>query len=316
MEPIDVEVLFNISRSIDSRFGTLRIGKYAIESIPRSPGDMMRSNIPYMLRFQDSIRKGERSSNPLKEAELFLSFLSLLTRSKLEIYSSMMNSIPAEMPELKPYDPYREYDLPLKSLPDFNLYLGRLGSLDCETARQFLRSCDVYKTALNLIGENNTLSFFLLCIAIECISNKISEKEGTCEKFIDFIVTYLPNKRDFDTVEDWREILKEIYYRHRSGFTHGGKQIPEASLLADKLNRKYVRNQIDGKVVRTPGLKWFETVVRNSLMGFLEKTELIQEDDQTDYFKEISLEYGKMRLRFKRTMDAGRFVTSEDVNLD
>ncbi|MDD5045197.1 MAG: hypothetical protein PHH69_07310 [Candidatus Omnitrophica bacterium] len=109
--------------------------------------------------------------------------------------------------------------------------------------------------------------------------------------------------------------MKEIYYNHRSGFTHGGKKIPEAVDLADRLNRKYVKNNIDGKEVRTPSLKWFECIVQSCLMNFLIKVQK-ENNNQVDYFKEISLELGKVNLKLKRDVKKGQIVIVDDVDLD
>ena len=154
-----------------------------------------------------------------------------------------------------------------------------------------------------------------MTVAIECLSNKLGEGSGSCDKFINFILKYLPDKSSLETESDWKEFLKEVYYRHRSGFTHGGKEVPEAANLADRLNRVYVRNVIDGKEVRSPGLKWFESVVRNTLIGFL----MSIDDDlekRADHFKDISLQYGNVMLRAKRDLEAHTLVTAKDVQLD
>lgn len=117
------------------------------------------------------------------------------------------------------------------------------------------------------------------------------------------------------TKEEWEEILKEIYYNHRSGFTHGGKSTPYAVILADRLNRKYITNNIEGKEIKTPGLRWFETVVRRCLIGFLDSSQLVGENQQSDYFKELSYEYGRVELRTNRAIQRGLVVVS-DENFD
>jgi hypothetical protein len=311
---VEVKVLFTISRDIHAKHGSLKIGKYTVEPLPCSQGDLVGSNIRYLLRFQDEMRPGEKMSQPLIEARLFLSFFSLLTRSQLEIDSSMINDVKEAVVPVK--DAYREYKTILEDLPNFELGLDNLKNLDYDRTKQFLRACEVYRTAVNLINSNNTLCFFLLCVAIECISNNVSQKESACEKFIDFIITYLPEKKDFKTDADLIEILKEIYYNHRSGFTHGGKSIPEAVSLADMLNRIYIRNIIDGKEVRTPSLKWFEHIVRASLIGYLSKVEQEQKNSKIDILKEISLESGRVILKTKGDIKPGHLVTSSDVEMD
>lgn len=76
----------------------------------------------------------------------------------------------------------------------------------------------------------------------------------------------------------------------------------------------YVKNFIDGKEVKTPSLKWFEAVVRNTLLGFLIAQETIKEPKDT--VKEISLEHGVVHLKTMRDIAAGSIVTDKDLDLD
>jgi hypothetical protein len=64
--------------------------------------------------------------------------------------------------------------------------------MDSDILRQYLRSCSSYRTALTLIDDNPTLSFFLLATAIEAISGKIIKKKQLRENFTEFIVKYIP----------------------------------------------------------------------------------------------------------------------------
>lgn len=315
-----IKTLFKISRDINPKLGNVKIGKYVIKPLPCNQKSLADSQISYLLEFQDTFRDRDKTSQPTEDSQLFLSFFSLLIKSRLEIDSFMVNNVKVNRPNSVDTDIYKEYRLPIADFKDLDFFLNKLKSLDYEIAKQFLRACSVYRTALNLIGYNNTLSYFLLCVSIECLSNKISNKNGKCAKFIDFTLTYLPDKSDFDTEKKWKKILKVVYYMHRSGFTHGGKSIPAAVLMADKHNRKYIKNYIDGKEVLTPGLKWFENVVRNTLIGFLGKVKLKAKNKQEDFFKKISLEYGRVMLKAKagrkKDIKLYHFVTAKDVELD
>ena len=267
----------------------------------------------YILHFDDEFNKKEGHSVPVQESQLFLSFFSLISQSKLQIQGSMINNVRSESfghPNVYGFRGRHE------TIPDFNLHLNKLQSMDINTARQFLRSCEVYRTAINLANSHTTISFFLLCVAIECLSNKVSDEDGICNKFIEFILHYLPNKSDFDNEDEWKKVLREIYNRHRSGFTHGGKSIPEAVFLADRLGKPYIKNLIDGKEVRTPGLKWFEEIVRETLLGFLNSYE-VNNKSKNDWLKTISLEYGIVLLKAKRNgIVPGHLVSDRDVELD
>ena len=312
---MEVKILFTSSKDIHPKFGNIIIGKYTIEPLPTNLSDLAESKIKFLLRFEDTVKPDDDRSNPIIEAQMFLSFFSLLIGSKLNIDSTMINDIKNEDPALYT-DVYNEYKTQIEYIPDFSLLYKKFESMEYDIAKQLLRACDVYRSAVNLIETNTTLSFFLFCIAIECLSNKVSSKSGMQEKFADFILTYLPNKSDLNSEENWRKMLKEIYYNHRSGFTHGGKTIPDAVKMADKHDRIYVKNVIDGKEVLTPGLKWFERIVRNCLVGYLLNIELKNDDDYIDHFKDISLESNVVHLKIKKDMNAGRIVTENDVELD
>jgi hypothetical protein len=309
---MEVKVLFHTSRRIHPKYGVLSIGKYSVEPLPTAETGAQPASNRYILRFNDEIREGESGSQPQAEATLFLSYLSLIIDSRLHIESLMVNSVNVLVGQASIY---RDYQAIIEELPDIDSLIARFKNKNPEVARQFLRACEVYRSALNLMGENNTLSFFLLTIAVECLSNKVGRGNGSCNRFIDFILDYLPDKSALLSEQDWRELLQQIYRRHRSGFTHGGKEIPEAVNLADRLNRVYVRNMVDGKEVRTPGLKWFESVVRGALVGFRNSAEYDSEQ-QTDHFKELSLEYGRVMVKARHNLQAHTVVTEKDVDLD
>ena len=314
MNSLETKVLFITSHRLHPKFSNIYFGKYIIEPIPSDISGMESATNQYLLRFPDKIDENASRSTPAKEAELILSLVSLWLGTQLEVNSLMINSV--NIGVLSENSATSGISGVIENLPDLQLLTQKFNSLNLDIARQFSRASDVYKTAVNLIGENNTLSFFLLTVAIECLSNKTRTKtdKGKCESFINFILTYLQDKSQIESENDWKELLKEVYHRHRSAFTHGGKRIPEATDIADRLNRVYVRNIIDGKEVKTPSLKWFETVVRKSLLGFL----LAQENNSepNDRVKEISLEYGIVQLIAKRDISAGSVVTEKDIDIN
>ena len=319
-----VKVLFTTSKRIHPKFGDLHVGRYTIEPLPGSftLSHNVSATNRYLLRFQDTV--GDQGANPFEEARLFLSYFALLLGTRFHVESEMVDSV--QSPSTTRRDYYPEfYDL-IDELPEFDALIGRLLSLDTDLARQYLRACEVYQTAVRLIEENTTFSFFLLTVSIECLSTKVitgkrrreakgNDEEvpkGACDKFIEFILTYLPSTDDFLTEKEWKEILKEIYYNHRSGFTHGGKSTPDAVVLADALNRKYIANIVDDKEIKTPGLKWFASVVRRCLIGYLHKIQPREESRQVNHFKESSLEFGRVKLKSKGAVQRGPIVISEE----
>jgi hypothetical protein len=269
---LEVKVLFNTSKRLVPSIDSVTFGKYVIEPIPSSDtGDTSATN-QYLLRFKHQITEENNGSQPEKEAEYILNLFSLWIGTKIEINSAMINSV--NLGHRSRSAAASEIAGILETPPDFVVLWSYFISLENDIAKRFLRSVSAYNTAVNLISKNNTLSFFLLTVAVECLSNKIKKKnvKRHSDKFVDFILTYTPDKSQLDSEELWKELLHEIYDQHRSGFTHDGVEIPYASDLADQLNRPYFSNPYNGKVVKTPSLKWFEKVVRNCLLEYL-KTE-------------------------------------------
>ena len=313
---MEIKVLFKTSKGIHPKFDSLSIGKYTIEPIPGEVSRSPKPTKPFLLRFNDKILRHGESTRPQDEARFALSCLALMLSTRLEIEEVMTGSLPftSANDRGRVYD---EYENVLEELPDLNLLFRRIRFLEKEYARQFFRACDVYRIAINLIGQNNTLSFFLFTIAIECLSHKIKTKDSATNKFVDFIRTYHPDCTTPDSEVDIEGLLKEIYSRHRSGFTHGGKEIPRASFIADSLNRPYVLNIIDGKEVRTPSLKWFESIVQSTLIGYLNSID-IDNGEGTDHLKEISIEEDKITFKGKgrRKIEPLTPVYMSDLELD
>ena len=86
-------------------------------------------------------------------------------------------------------------------------------------------------------------------------------------------------------------------------------------MLADRLDKKYVKNEIDGKEIKTPSLKWFESVVSNALIGFLNQ-QPINGSMSLEKIKDLSLEKGFVKLKAKKPLNGGTFITTGDVELD
>ena len=313
---MDVKTKFVHSKAFNPNLGNIIFGKYRLENLPTGREGTLSSSWESLLMFEDNMREGERSSQPTVESDLILYWLSLMFRMRIEPKGMLLNNV--ETGYTKRYrEYYREYEAQITELPDLENLIKKLCSIDIDILRQYIRACAVYNFALTLFGENNTFAFFLLSVSIECIANKVISEGQTCDKFIQFILDNISEEKAKECrgENEWKEFLKEIYYNHRSGFTHGGKEIPEASLLADRTNRIYVKNEIDGKEVKTPSLKWFESVVSDALVGFLNK-QPINEVMSLEKIKDLSLEKGFVKLKAKKSLEGGTIVTMGDVELD
>jgi hypothetical protein len=310
---MEVKIRFTSSKRLPPDVDSLLLGKYSIEPIPEPFDSNLTATGTYLLRFDDQYREGETSSNPFKEAALFFSLVSLAWDAELDVHGTMVNSV------LVPSDIVASGIKPsptiMKTSPDITEHLDAVKRLDPSTAKQFLRACEVFSAALHNTYQNPTLSFFLLSIAVECMANSVSAGSGPRERFLAFLTG---NSADFTPsipTEDFASLLREAYDRHRSGFTHGGKEIPHAAVLADRLGRPYVKNIVDGKEVRTPGLRWFQALVRHSLLHFLHAA-ASGEAPPVDHLKNVSMDAGAVSLKFKRSLERGSVVTVDDVDLD
>lgn len=293
-----MKVAFELSRRLAHQLGVLTIGRYTIEPIPSD--NPAESTGTYLLRFGDEGVAGQ--SQPSTEAELFLSFLSLSLCSRLYIGATMIgNSNVGQLSNRNVYG--TPFDGVVDDMQSVKALWARFLSLEIDLARQVIRSCEVYRTAVNMIGQNNTFAFFLLTIAVECLSNKVMSGQGTCDRFVAFVLKYCLEKGNVPDDEQLAMLLKEVYYNHRSGFTHGGKQIPQAVFLADQLQRSYVRHNTDGKERCTPGLLWFASVARNSIVGFLNSQEITW-GTVNDHFRNLAAEQGVIALKVKTGFSA------------
>lgn len=130
------------------------------------------------------------------------------------------------------------------------------------------------------IPSDITFAFFLLVVSVECLSSQdaviphstLDLDRKKAERFVTFVETYLPNEgRSPDECDAalFKELLKTIYYSHRSGFVHGGKEVSSAAMMADKAGSSYFKHQVDGKEMKTPGIGWFAGIARGALVGYL-----------------------------------------------
>jgi hypothetical protein len=310
---MQVKLRFSSAKRLPASLGMLTFEKYTIEPIPEPFAGPPTSTSAYLLRFEDRFREGERGTNPIKEAALLLSLLSLVWDSDVIPQGMMIDSllVPSETEPGAPQQP----PALVSADPDLAPHLHSLSHLETSLARQFLRSCDVFSIALHSAALSPTLSFFLLCVAVECLSNKVSAGKGPRARFMDFLKDYGASSASSLPLEEFVHLLGEAYDRHRSAFTHGGMEIPRAAVVADRLGRPYVKNYVDGKEVRTPGLSWFQHLVRTALLEFLRRCPKV-DGPGYDHVKDFSLEAGVISFKAKRTLQAGSVVTLDDIDLD
>jgi hypothetical protein len=306
---IEVEILFESSKSLPAKFNEIQFGKYAISTIPTIKKSFNDTHEHFILRFDDVWKENQMYSNPLEEGEFVLSILSVLFETKIEQIASKLNNVQTSMKKSS----WSHLEGSLETQYDLVEMFKKLNSLDIDLLRQYLRSCNVYRTALSLIDNNPTLSFFLLVTAVQSIAGKVIGKTESVN-FKEFIIKFLPNAlKDEISDEKLLLLLIEEAYEMRCAFTHGGTSISIGSLSADKTNRAYVKHLVGKKEIYSPSLRWFAKVVRAVLTNFLEQQKRANQDDK---LSDLAREQGVMNVKTSKSVNSNQLVTTNDLDLD
>jgi len=305
------EILFTSSKDWDPRLKEVTFGKYKLSSVPRVRESVEDTHESLILEFEDSWAEGQVSSNPEREGDYLLSFLSLINAMKVEFNSLKLNNVQATLRTRRSSFLMGRID----SSVNLGELCSKLESLDQDLLRQYLRGCGAYRTALSLTQDNPTLSFFLLVTAIEAVSNKAIRSGHQKKDFVEFILKYLP--KSFEDELGDKDLLSELInqaYVMRSNFTHGGTEISIVTLLADRVGRKYIKHMVKDKQICSPSLSWFAGVVQAVLLKFLLDQEVRERHESI--LSDLAREEGVIYLKAARDIKAGQIVTTKDLDLD
>lgn len=311
-----IETKLKLSKTFRPGVSEVRFGKYTLKPVPSFESSEA------VLVFIDSYEgpKGG-GSHPEEETSIVMKFLALVFNSRISKRGTRINNI--DIPDIKDREMARYRDL-IGNLDETlaDRYMGKLLLLDSDLARQFVRACHCYSFALEFVPSDPTFAFFLLVVSIECLSSQdkvIPHKvfdmdKRKCDRFCQFISNFLPDREkgpDEQNTDLFTELLKTTYYSHRSGFAHGGKEVSEAALLADKAGSSYLKHLLGGKETKTPGLAWFTRIVRASLLGYLDNIAGSAPDGKL--LSALAFEKSGLNLKAKKALGAGQVVTFDDV---
>jgi hypothetical protein len=81
--------------------------------------------------------------------------------------------------------------------------------------------------------------------------------------------------------------------------------------VADQAERRYVRHYEGDREVLTPGLRWFAKLVQAVLVEFLRR----QGNGIETSLGDLAIQESVLTLRARRSIQAGRAVTFEDIDL-
>jgi hypothetical protein len=310
----EVRIRFRSNNFLLAKTGKISIGDYAIEQTPSSDN----SEAILTFRVSKDIPDKDMFFNLTKlEANYFLSFLSLISLSNCEFQAGLWNLENIVTREIK-------YNLTRKpfNFDETREYYQRVCSLSDEDKRRFVNACKRYRQAISIFEKEPVVSFFLLVVAIECLSNSIVVLESDVPwdvyqsfydpkfrnikskslKFAEFVCRYLPPevvKEEGDMGLLRKRLLSA--YHIRNGFVHDGEDLPAPVTIADFLKRRSIAYAVKTKggerEIRAPAMLWLEKIVVSTLKGYLARES--GKNQPASVFREQAREAGiyKTKLR-------------------
>jgi hypothetical protein len=308
-------IRFRSSNFIPDNTDKTAFGGYAIELTPSS------DNSEGMLTFaveQPNFPKDMFFNRIKLEANYFLSFLSLTSLSNCEFQAGLWN-----LENIVP----QQWKYTLKRKP-FNFeevteHYYKLCGLTNEERKRFVDACRRYRQAVSIYEKEPVVSFFLLVVAIECLSNSmvLQERDVVWDayqsfyantefrkitnsvKFVEFVCRYLPSGRL--QAEGNLDLLKKRLlsaYFIRNAFVHDGEDMPPFVNLADTLGMRSIAYATKWRgrdlEVRAPAMLWLESIVVNALLGYLgtESREAVT----AMVFRQLAEEAGKYNVKLRQ----------------
>ena len=331
---IKVSIKFSVGGALKPGFNGITFGKYSLYPLPTKSKENYKSEL--LLNFIDEWKDGQIGSNPEKEGEIILSWLSMILKQKVILDSARLNDVQINNLE----DDIIIFD-PILNVSEnvLNLY-PKFKSLPLELLERNLRACECYQQALLTSKNDPSISFFLFVVSIECLSNKeqdfyqylmeklkqkdnISKKEinelhnsfveeyGLKKNFIRFITSNYDGWKSNFSEKEFNDLLSSIY-DIRSSFTHNGKNLENYIKFVDKtLKSKSVFTKIKDKKVEFPGLNFLSEIVQKALINSIGK----QNNPNCDNIPELALNEGKIDLEVNDELSVkkGEFIFSNQI---
>jgi hypothetical protein len=295
------------SRCFSAALSEIRFDSYRIRPIPTFGGEEV------ILEFKDEWAEGQLASNPVQEAKLVLSWLAVVLRSRLNAGPAEVNNVPVSAGESS----YRQFLGSIDPPSDLQALFDKLCSLDDKTLRTYLRACDLYHLAARVIDDRPSLANFLLVSSIECLGTIITPGGSFEKSFFNFIKAFCPKAvLGTDISQDTLDRLLMTIRSYRSQYAHGGKDVPVASLVADKHGLVWMKHFEEGKEELAPSISWFESVVQASLLEFFRRQPSgTPPPRKRERLVELAVSFGTARLKVKHSVVAGQILTREDLEI-
>ena len=249
----------------------------------------------------------------MQEAKLVLSWLAVMLRSRLNAGPAEVNNVPFNTRD----SPYRQFLESINPPSDLQALFDKLCSLDDKTLRTYLRACDLYHLAARVIDDRPSLANFLLASSIECLGTVVTPGGSFEKSFLNFIKQFCPKAiLGKDVPQDTVDRLLMTIRRYRSQYAHGGKDVPVASLVADKHGLVWMKHFEEGKEELAPSISWFEAVVQASLLEFFrQQPSGTLPPRKRERLVELALSFVTAHLKVKHSVVAGQILTREDYDL-
>ncbi len=299
--PMKVQLRCSLGRRFPNAGGTITIGRYRVVPIPTIPGGEQEGIFEF-----DEPERLSGSSNPQGEGEILLAFLSLLLNCEVRKTGFSINGI--DISRLKNAETLVHLDPKAIDHLDYSAPLHQLLCYKEQIVKQIIRAAKAYNLALHPSTIDITLSFLLLVTSIECLSSQeevipnseLNKSQKSTERFCRVITSFcteVSKHYPSDGSEGFIRHLKTIYYAHRSGFVHSGKEVSVASSIADRTGFPAITHFEDGKEISTPGLNWFFGVVRDTLLGFLARGQKVSDEPNSDTIAKIAIDSVMLTMR-------------------
>jgi len=303
---VTVKARFSSSRAFavpETPMNTLEIDEFRIAPLPSDEEEQEAIlNYDFRRRYNDQTPYAqiELAQCGMGEPRMWLAFLALVGASNVRLHGVSVNGELTSARRLR----YLFSNQPPIDFSMIEGYYDKLGQLSQKDRLRFVNSARAYQSAVSLMDSNPAVSFFLLVVAIECLSNYVMghvRGEKNRHRFIRFIETYLPPtlSKEKDDLAKFRNRL-ETAYKIRSSYVHSGQSLPPVVYLADKLGRPSVLYEERRKEWRAPGLLWLQKVVRATLLSFLDARTLEKPRKiRKPVFRNLARSEAVMRMRLK-----------------
>jgi hypothetical protein len=320
---ISVVARFSSSRAFstpDTTVPNFQFDEFRVDPLP-SEGNRQDAILSYEFKHTPKagspFEKIDLAQTSEGEARIFLASLSVVAASDISFHGALVNGEST----LARGQAYRLASLPPVNFDDVKSYYDKLAQLRLKDRGRFVNSARAFQSALSLLDSNPTVSFFMLVVAIECLSNYVLpplKNESKRERFVRFVETYLHQSlgSEKSDISKFRSRL-DTAYRMRNAFVHGGQLLHPAVYFADRLARPSVLYFERKQGRRAPGLLWLEKIVRGALLGFLEaRVKEVPNKPRRPLFRNLPGRLPIARFRVRVSVKKGQPMTADMLDLD